>query len=181
LIGAESLGNALHYNTTLKVLNVSQNNITPRAAFTLLSGIKSCSSLEFVKLAGNPIGEAGAKKVLNMNINEGYRLNLDMTNCPTKVYDASCWFDPDDIGSKTYVLHLDKHYHRTVYIELLRMTASDKSVSILSCHYTSVNENIELDFKLYDYEVDHIDKNLFDDERSKSDVEQNWCKITTDN
>ena len=41
--GGEALGEAISYNKSLIILNVAHNNLTPRAAFTMLSGIRTCT------------------------------------------------------------------------------------------------------------------------------------------
>ncbi len=40
LEGGEALGNALHTNNSLTHINVSHNNITSRACFTILCGVR---------------------------------------------------------------------------------------------------------------------------------------------
>ena len=73
--GAEMLGDALHVNTTLRSVLVS-NNITPRGC---VCGVRSCRSLGFVDISNNHIGEMGAQAVMM-----GERVRMDIRDCSSR-------------------------------------------------------------------------------------------------
>jgi hypothetical protein len=149
--GGEALGEALSYNTSLVVLNIAHNNLTPRAAFTILSGIRSCPSLREVDISENPIGVGGAMALLSLNLSEGHRLTIDIKGCSLKVRDSTCWFDSSKLDQE-FVLKLDSPYERAVCIELLRMAAASDEYKVEKYTYIenpdsdSVGRDVEFEY-----------------------------------
>ncbi|RYG68846.1 hypothetical protein EON64_04230 [archaeon] len=132
--GGETLGNALHSNTSLRVLKVAQNNITSRPCFTIFAGIKSCESLEEVDLSSNPIGEEGARGLLTLNITYGYRVRVEIKNCSVRIRDSSCWFNPLSPKGE-YTLDMSKPYERAIALELMRTVVRDPDLLISKFRY----------------------------------------------
>ena len=63
--GAESLAHALRFNGTLKMLNLEKNNIGPRGVAALSKCLeRSNTTLQWMVLSENPIGDEGAKSLL---------------------------------------------------------------------------------------------------------------------
>lgn len=141
--GGEVLGDALHSNSSLKILNLSQNNITPKACFVLATGIACCPTLECVNLSSNPIGEPGAKALVQLCGKEGDRVNVIIKDCGIRYKDKSCWFDKEKVVGD-FSLDLTVPYERAVSIELLSIIADSDDLKVKSCKYSWGGSNQEL-------------------------------------
>ena len=105
---------ALHFNSRLVSVNISHNNISPRACFTITTGIRCCPQLESVDISNNPIGEYGARALMILNTQYGDRVNVTIKECNLKVKDTTCRFDilnPQvTTDCQSYPMHHDSVY-----------------------------------------------------------------------
>lgn len=147
--GGEMLGDALHLHRTLKTLKVASNNINARGSYVLISGVRSCSSLQELDLSNNPIGEVGATAVMNLNIFYGDEIDVDITGCAVKTHDKSCWFDSNKLKND-YKFDLSLPYDRAVCIDLLRIIAEFDHIKLVKYKYSSV-VNGSQDITLYNH------------------------------
>ena len=74
--GGEMLGMALISNQSLRTLLISNNNINSSACFTICVGIEENFSLEYVNMDRNPIGQGGAKILMQLPVTSGSRVTL---------------------------------------------------------------------------------------------------------
>jgi NLR family CARD domain-containing protein 3 len=72
----ELIGKSLLSNHSLKTLLLSNNAIPSSACCTICVGIERNQSLEHVNLDGNPIGEEGAKMLMQLPYSCGKRVKL---------------------------------------------------------------------------------------------------------
>eukprot|EP01041_Mallomonas_annulata_P005508 gene5508-11103_t len=124
--GGLALGDAMIENRTLRTLLIANNGLDSSAAFTLSIGILENLSLRTVCMDGNPIGEAGAKALMQVPVVAGMRVRLSLENCNVIVKDDRCFFDL----SEPFVplsLRLDRPFDRAVAFKLLEMVASNGS------------------------------------------------------
>jgi hypothetical protein len=142
LDGGEILGDALHTQRSLQYLNISHNNIQPRAAFVILCGVRSCcerSSLHYLDISENPIGEVGGRAIMSLQLalgsggeSDSSAIKIDMKGCSLRIRDSSCWFDSKK-PPKDLKLTLSNYYHRAVCIELLRLVAGNDDLKLIKC------------------------------------------------
>jgi len=176
--GSETLGDALHSNHSLVTLNISHNNITCRPAFIILSGALSCTTLKYLDISRNPIGEIGAKSLLILNLYHGDRISIDIKGCSLIGTDPLCWFDSSNL-LKEYIFNLDKLYERSACIELLRYISSHDNCTILSLQYLSnIDQSIrQIEMSLYDPAVtegNEINKSNSSSSNSSSSSSSNY-------
>jgi len=138
--GGELLGDALHFNHHLKQVNLAHNNITPRACFTIATGIRCSPTVEFVNLSNNPIGEYAARALMMLNSRRD-QINVNIKECSLKSKDPTCWFDilkPQGV----YNLDLAKPYERAIFLELLFLMGELEDVKMKHCRIVAdpVNE-----------------------------------------
>ena len=158
--GSEILGDALHSNHSLITLNVCHNNITCRPAFIILSGALSCSTLKYLDISKNPIGEIGARSLLVLNLYYGDRISVDIKGCSLIGTDPSCWYDSSNLLNE-YIFNLDKPYDRSACIELLRYISSHDNCTVSSLQYTSSST---------DQSTRMIELSLFDPAKERNDM-----------
>ena len=75
--GGEHLGSALLSNSTLKTLVLVNNNINFSACLTICVGIEENYTLRTVQMDGNPIGEGGARILMQIPLTAGAELGLN--------------------------------------------------------------------------------------------------------
>ena len=160
--GSEILGDALHSNHSLITLNVCHNNITCRPAFIILSGALSCSTLKYLDISRNPIGEIGARALLVLNLYYGDRISVDIKGCSLIGTDPSCWYDSSNLLNE-YIFNLDKPYDRSACIELLRYISSHDNCTVSSLQYTSSA----------DQSIRMIELSLFDPAKERNEISNN--------
>lgn len=130
--GGEALGAALLTNRTLRTLNLARNNINGTACLTICVGIEENFSLRSVNLDHNPIGESGAKALMQLPVTSGSRVKISAEHCNVSIKDSveshRTEFDicsPDG----NYSLNLGDPYEYAIAAKLLRIAA---------CHPTFV-------------------------------------------
>jgi len=77
-IQGEVLGNSLFYNKTLRWLNLRNNQITPRAAYTIAMAVRHKQQLDYLNLLENPIGYAGGRAAMGIVLDMGHRLEVKL-------------------------------------------------------------------------------------------------------
>lgn len=126
--GAEVLGDALHYNSALVTLDLTQTKVQARGCFVLVQGTHSCHTLRRLILSENPIGDIGLRSVMSLQMQFTIEeLQVEIRGCSFKMQDASATFDPKHV-SGVYSLNLSKPYDRAVCIGLSREVASHDDV-----------------------------------------------------
>jgi hypothetical protein len=160
--GSEILGDSLHSNHSLITLNLCHNNITCRPAFIILSGALSCSTLKYLDISRNPIGEIGARALLVLNLYYGDRISVDIKGCSLIGTDPSCWYDSSNLLNE-YLFNLDKPYDRSACIELLRYISSHDNCTVSSLQYTS---NADQSIRM-------IELSLFDPAKERNEISNN--------
>lgn len=138
--GGLMLGYALHFNRTLKHINLTSNNLRAREIFCILSGVKYCLSMRSLDLSDNPIGKEGARSLLAFNIIFGYRVNIHIKNCSIKFEDKTCWYDPFHPSFKNE-LSLSNLYDWCVAMDLLKNVSREKDYNLVSVKYFSSDSN----------------------------------------
>ena len=132
--GGEIIGSSLIENSTLRHLNLENNNITARATVTISTALRTWTNrLKTLNLRHNPIGERGARAVMDLQVKLGSSAaKIDIGDCAVKLAAPTCWFDPRSPGGY-YDLNLSSPYNRAVAIELLRLSADHDAFNINSC------------------------------------------------
>jgi NLR family CARD domain-containing protein 3 len=74
--GGEIIGKSLLSNHTLKTLLLSNNGLPASACCTICVGIERNLQLEYVNIDGNPIGEEGAKMLMQLPYTCGKRVKV---------------------------------------------------------------------------------------------------------
>ena len=121
--GGERLGAALIYNQTIEKLNIRNNNINSTACFTICMGILENKSLRSVCFDGNPIGEFGARVLMELPVICGSRVKISAAKCNlTLKYSKDSIIDLE-APSDEYTLHLDDPFQRAVCFKLLSLVA----------------------------------------------------------
>ena len=142
-VGAQDLGTALNYNTSLvnldlsvnrfgdsgcvfvgssfatnkhlKTLNLEQNNLGTKSAYVIASNLRRNNTLETVLLMGNNLGEQGGRSLFRA-IFDGVKCFAIMTGC-SFAFDSTENFDyssPDG----PYKLDLEKAYDMSIFHEV---------------------------------------------------------------
>jgi Ca2+-binding EF-hand superfamily protein/Ran GTPase-activating protein (RanGAP) involved in mRNA processing and transport len=122
--GGEQLGAALLTNQTLQVLNLQNNNLNSSACFTICVAIEWNTSLTSVCFDGNPIGQLGAKILMQLPQICGSRVKVSAARC-----NISLKYEKDDMinmenPSNIYDLRLDDPYERAICLKLLSVVAN---------------------------------------------------------
>lgn len=122
--GGEQLGAALLTNQTIQVLNLQSNNLNSSACFTICVAIEWNTSLRSVCFDGNPIGQLGAKVLMQLPQICGSRVKVSAARC-----NISIKYEKDDMvnmenPSNIYDLKLDDPYERAICLKLLSLVAS---------------------------------------------------------
>ena len=128
--GGEILGDSLQTNKTLRLLRIANNNIRPSACFTIMSAIKTCTSLLEVDMSLNPIGEQGVKALSTIKMTLGDDVKIDVSGCALRVHDEKCWYDSSRFDRNSFSLDLSKPYERAVCLEVLRTVASSDQLKL---------------------------------------------------
>lgn len=72
----EIIGKSLLYNKTLKTLLLSNNAINSTACCTICVGVERNHTLEYLNIDGNPIGDDGAKMLMQIPYTCGKRVKI---------------------------------------------------------------------------------------------------------
>ena len=94
----------------LRVLDLSYNNVKPRAALCLAAALKRNEHLRFVNLDGNPVGRVGARSLMSSLQGCGHDLELTLKECDRELEDGAL-FNSEEPGGK-YRLDMSVPYDK---------------------------------------------------------------------
>ena len=103
----------------LRVLDLSYNNVKPRAALCLAAALKRNEHLRFVNLDGNPVGRVGARSLMSSLQGCGHDLELTLKECDRELEDGAL-FNSEEPGGK-YRLDMSVPYDKVVCMELIQV------------------------------------------------------------
>jgi Ran GTPase-activating protein (RanGAP) involved in mRNA processing and transport len=83
--GGKIIGQSLYENKTMESLNLANNNIDAEACFVMCAATEHNFTLKLLCLDGNPIGEMGAKTIMNSPSIIGGRCEVSCLACNTGV------------------------------------------------------------------------------------------------
>lgn len=132
--GGKALGDALIDNRSIKELLIANNNITAVACFTICIGIQENLALRYVSVNGNPIGEAGAKALMQVPTATGNRVTVSARGCNTQLRDDKCWFD-QKYPCRKYELDLSDPFERSIGFQVLRVAANHQTYILQDVTY----------------------------------------------
>jgi hypothetical protein len=132
--GGKTLGDALIDNRSISELFVCNNNITAVACFTICIGIQENLALTHVAMDGNPIGEAGAKALMQVPTATGNRVQVSARGCNTQLRDDKCWFD-QKYPCRKYELDLSNPFDRSIAFQVLRIAANHQTFILKDVSY----------------------------------------------
>lgn len=72
------MAKALYENTTLRRLNICNNQIMPRAAYAIAMALRKKKQLEYLNILENPIGYAGGRAMMGVALDLGGDLHIKM-------------------------------------------------------------------------------------------------------
>ena len=126
----------------LKFLDLSFNNVKPRAALCLAASIKRNEGLRSVNLDGNPVGRIGARSLMGALQGCGHDLALSLRQCDTTSEDKAL-FDADQPGGK-YRLDMAVPYDRVVCLELVQIATLRDHAQFAELRHYAVGEALPL-------------------------------------
>lgn len=134
------LGAALLENDMIRVLNLANNGIDSVGAMTMSVGMRENTSLREVNLDGNPVGEHGARALMKVVTQEGYRLHINTMNCDIVSKSSAVKLKLDNpVGE--YILCMNHPYDRAVAYEALDIVANDANYELDVCEIYLAGEN----------------------------------------
>ena len=140
--GGERLGAALWCNRTIQVLNLQNNNITSSGCFTICVGIEENTSLRSVCFDGNPIGELGAKVLMQLPCICGTRVSVSAARCNLTIkYEKDHLININDPAAE-YDLSLDDPFERAICAKLISLVASHPTYEFNSVVYSPPCRNM---------------------------------------
>ena len=91
--GGKIIGESLYDNKTMESINLTNNNIDAEACFVICAATEHNFTLKYLGLDGNPIGEMGAKSIMNIPSIIGSRCEISCMGCNTGLRAKSGMFD----------------------------------------------------------------------------------------
>ena len=137
-LAGQYLGDSLQTNKTLHTLLLDNNQLNGVATFCICVGLQNNETLRKISLDKNPIGEFGAKAIIQVPESVGQRCSLSAVGCNIKLREANSIFKFDDLV-RDYSLNLEKPFDRTVARWLLEKVAAHNSLVISKIAYESAN------------------------------------------
>lgn len=129
--GGNTLGRALLTNKCLKKLIIKNNMIDPVACFTICVGARETSSLKYLDLDGNPIGEAGARALMTIPLICGGRLDFSAKGCDLTLKSNQIILNRRDPVGR-YELNMKSDYGRAVLFDIFDIVANHPSLIVSS-------------------------------------------------
>jgi hypothetical protein len=175
--GGRIIGEALFENHTLKTLLLDNNNIDATACFIICVAIQFNYSITRLSIDGNPIGEIGAKALMNIPATVGARVNLSANNCNVMFRSKeNSWFDEED-PCGTYTLNMTDSFSRAVAFKILSIAANHYSYEIRKCLFYDKIDTKEKDKKVINLkQIVNRDRIRFMTKKEKK-ILQNLIKI----
>jgi hypothetical protein len=141
--GGRVIGESLFENRTLQTLLLANNSIDATSCFIICAAIQQNFSLTHLCMDGNPVGEIGAKSLMNIPCALGSRLTLTADKCNVMFRSQeNNWFDEEDPCGK-YSLDMTDSFSRAVAFKLLTIAANHYSFDIKKCSYSERKESRE--------------------------------------
>ena len=72
------LGDALFFNKTIRRLNLRNNQVQPRAAYTIGMAVRRRQQLEYLNILENPIGYAGGRALMGVVLDYGHNIDIKL-------------------------------------------------------------------------------------------------------
>lgn len=91
--GGQIIGESLYDNKTMENLTLGHNNIDSEACFVICAATEHNFTLKQLVLDGNPIGEMGAKSIMNIPSIIGSRCEISCLGCNTGLRAKTGTFD----------------------------------------------------------------------------------------
>mmetsp|Transcript_22581 Transcript_22581/g.42113 ORF Transcript_22581/g.42113 Transcript_22581/m.42113 type:complete len:1139 (+) Transcript_22581:708-4124(+) len=133
--GGKIIGESLYENKTMEILSLASNNIDGEACFVICAATEHNFTLRKLCLDGNPIGEMGAKSIMNIPNIIGSRLEISCLGCNTGVRQKVGSFDEmEPFGM--YDLDLTVPYQRAVACRLLSIVCCNSTYQFPVCIYS---------------------------------------------
>jgi len=129
--GGNTLGRALLTNKCLKQLILKNNMIDPVACFTICVGARETTSLKFIDLDGNPVGEAGGRALMTIPLVCGGRLAFSAKECDFTLKSNKIILNRRDPVGK-YELNMQSDYGRAVLFDIFDVVANHPSLIVSS-------------------------------------------------
>ena len=123
----EVLGRALLSNHTLKTLDIASNNLNSSACFTLCMGLLDNYCMKTMVLVSNPIGEFGARMVMQMPLEVGARVNISAKRCNMSQRCPKDDMYSHDHPAAKYELKLEEPFQRAICLRILRLVATNNN------------------------------------------------------
>jgi len=141
--GGRIVGESLFDNHSLQTLLLANNSIDATSCFVICAAIQLNYSLTHLCMDGNPIGEIGAKSLMNIPASLGSRLTLTADKCNVNLRSLDHnWFDEED-PCGTYHLDMTDSFSRAVAFKILTIAANHYSYDIKKCTFTEKEESRE--------------------------------------
>lgn len=132
--GGLAIGDALLDNRTIETLLINNNQLCASAVFVICIALQENLVLRKVDISNNPIGDAGARALMQLPLIVGNRLEIISNNCNLRIVDESCWFRQDEmLGS--YTLQLDRCYDRAIAFYVLQTVARHNTIVMSDIQY----------------------------------------------
>lgn len=133
-LAGEYIGDSLQSNKTLHTLILDSNKLNGIATFCICVGLQNNTTLRKISLDKNPIGEFGAKAIIQVPEFVGQRCNLSAVGCNIRLRETNSIFSFEDLV-QDYSLNLEKPFERTVARWLLEKVASHNSILVNKITY----------------------------------------------
>lgn len=136
-LGTQIMGIAIKQNTRLQVLDMSYNQITPKAAAVLQNGLVHNEKINTLVLDGNILGQIGARALVSAiqrASGEGRILRISFVNCDCEK-ESRGLFDASAPGG-TYELDLSEPYGQMVAEECIYLLNYRVGCELLKMDYT---------------------------------------------
>lgn len=132
----EALGDSIAYNKSLKTLIISNNNLNGCACFTICVGVQENFAMKYLCMDENPIGELGAKAMLQIPVMCGSRVSISAASCNTGLRgDPRANSFDYSFPCREYELKMDVEFDRAVAMSILQIVASHSSYIFQSVYY----------------------------------------------
>ena len=127
--GGCALGRALLTNSTLRELIIKNNVIDPVACFTICVGARETTSLQYLNMDGNPVGEAGGRALMTIPLICGARLRFSASECDFLLKSSKIVLNRRDPVGR-YELNMSSDYGRAVLFDIFDIIANHPSLII---------------------------------------------------
>jgi Ran GTPase-activating protein (RanGAP) involved in mRNA processing and transport len=132
----EALGDSIAYNKALKTLIIKNNNLNGCSCFTICVGVQENYAMKYLCMDENPIGELGAKALLQIPVMCGTRVSISAASCNTGLRgDPRANSFDYSFPCREYELKMENEFDRAVAMSILQIVASHSSYIFQSIYY----------------------------------------------